>query len=308
MTQKVTQSMLFPEHRNKVILAWIITIIVSFLPDILFTEITGSAPSWLELVKTGILAIAVGMTFIQPKFHLLRNYFILLMAIVLLERLFYSTISGSPTWQGWLNQINDSFIRTLLSTQALRVGIALCMIAILLVLGYKRREFFLVRGRLDAPVEPVRWLGVDRPISWTRFGTILSLAISLGLLLFLLTAGTLSLSSLGSLFPYLPWVVLFSASNAFGEEMTYRASLLTPLDPAVGKQHSLLLTATLFGVWHFYGVPYGVVGVLMAGLLGWLLGKSMLETRGFFWAWLIHFIQDILIFSFMAVGSIVPGG
>ena len=308
MTQKVTQSMLFPEHRNKVILAWIITIIVSFLPDILFTEITGSAPSWLELVKTGILAIAVGMTFIQPKFHLLRNYFILLMAIVLLERLFYSTISGSPTWQGWLNQINDSFIRTLLSTQALRVGIALCMIAILLVLGYKRREFFLVRGRLDAPVEPVRWLGVDRPISWTRFGTILSLAISLGLLLFLLTAGTLSLSSLGSLFPYLPWVVLFSACNAFGEEMTYRASLLTPLDPAVGKQHSLLLTATLFGVWHFYGVPYGVVGVLMAGLLGWLLGKSMLETRGFFWAWLIHFIQDILIFSFMAVGSIVPGG
>ena len=48
--------------------------------------------------------------------------------------------------------------------------------------------------------------------------------------------------------------------------------------------------------------------VVMAGLLGWLLGKAMLETRGFFWAWFIHFLQDVLIFSFMAIGSIVPGG
>lgn len=33
--------------------------------------------------------------------------------------------------------------------------------------------------------------------------------------------------------------------------------------------------------------------------MGWLLAKSMLETGGFFWAWLIHFLQDILIFSFI---------
>jgi len=38
------------------------------------------------------------------------------------------------------------------------------------------------------------------------------------------------------------------------------------------------------------------------------LGKAMLETRGFTWAWFIHFIQDVLIFSFMAAGSISPGG
>lgn len=46
----------------------------------------------------------------------------------------------------------------------------------------------------------------------------------------------------------------------------------------------------------------------MAGSLGWMLGMAMLETRGFFWAWIIHFIQDVLIFSFTAVGSITPGG
>ena len=41
----------------------------------------------------------------------------------------------------------------------------------------------------------------------------------------------------------------------------------------------------------------GIVGALMAGLLGWLLAKSVLETSGIFWAWLIHFLQDVVIYS-----------
>jgi hypothetical protein len=53
---------------------------------------------------------------------------------------------------------------------------------------------------------------------------------------------------------------------------------------------------------------YLVVGVLLASFLGWILAKSMLETRGMFWAWFIHFWQDVWIFSFLAIGSIVPGG
>ncbi|MFH0850449.1 MAG: hypothetical protein V1924_05870 [Candidatus Bathyarchaeota archaeon] len=34
------------------------------------------------------------------------------------------------------------------------------------------------------------------------------------------------------------------------------------------------------------------------GFLGWFLGKSMQETGGFAWAWLIHFLQDVIIFTF----------
>jgi hypothetical protein len=68
------------------------------------------------------------------------------------------------------------------------------------------------------------------------------------------------------------------------------------------------MVAVYFGIMHFYGVPYGVVGVLLAGFLGWILAKSMQETRGLFWAWFIHFWQDVWIFSFLAIGSITPGG
>ena len=67
------------------------------------------------------------------------------------------------------------------------------------------------------------------------------------------------------------------------------------------------MVAVYFGLIHFYGIPYGVVGVLLAGFLGWILAKSIQDTGGFFWAWFIHFWQDVWIFAFMAIGSIIPG-
>jgi membrane protease YdiL (CAAX protease family) len=90
--------------------------------------------------------------------------------------------------------------------------------------------------------------------------------------------------------------------------MTYRASMLATLEPVVGPLQALWNSALFFGISHYFGVPYGVVGVIMAAFLGWMLGKAMLETRGLAWAWFIHFIQDVLIFAFIAAGSIAPGG
>jgi hypothetical protein len=96
--------------------------------------------------------------------------------------------------------------------------------------------------------------------------------------------------------------------NAFYEEMTYKAALLSVLESPVGPRQALYMVAVYFGIGHFYGVPYGVIGVVLAAFLGWILGRSMLETRGMFWAWFIHFWQDVWIFSFLALGSIVAGG
>lgn len=71
---------------------------------------------------------------------------------------------------------------------------------------------------------------------------------------------------------------------------------------------TLFLTAAFFGLAHYYGVPYGIIGVVMSTFLGWMEGKAMLETRGFFWAWFIHFWQDVSIFSFLAMGAVTAGG
>ena len=62
----------------------------------------------------------------------------------------------------------------------------------------------------------------------------------------------------------------------------------------------MAITTVFFGLGHFYGVPNGVPGVLLSSFLGWFLGKSLLETKGFFWAWLLHFLPDVIIFTFYA--------
>jgi hypothetical protein len=36
---------------------------------------------------------------------------------------------------------------------------------------------------------------------------------------------------------------------------------------------------------------------ILAGFIAWFLAKSIHETKGFFWAWLIHFVQDVMIMT-----------
>jgi membrane protease YdiL (CAAX protease family) len=286
--------------------AWTVTLFVSPLPNILWQETTGQAASWLLWPKIVLLLALLAGSRRWPGLAVLRHY--LLVFLVLLTAEWGSGQLAKTAW--WQERFRGqaSFSMIMLGTQLLRLGVALVMAALVLQLKRERRACFLVPGTLNATAHPVWWLGLNQPTSWSRLGPSLAVFISLGLLAFLLLAGQPSLAALGQVWPVLPAVLGFAMLNAFSEELSYRASLLAVVEDAVGSQQALMLTAALFGLGHFYGVPYGVVGVLLAGFLGWLLGKSMLETRGLFWAWLIHFVQDVLIFAFMAVGSITPGG
>jgi len=185
--------------------------------------------------------------------------------------------------------------------------VTLVIIAALFILQKTREKFFLVQGDISAPVEPVRWLGIKNE-HWNILGRNLAVILSLGTLTFLIIAGHPPLDIVMRALPFLPAILLSALLNSFNEELTYKASFLSVLENVVGKDQSLSLMAAYFGIGHFYGIPYGVIGVLMAGFLGWILGKSMLETRGLAWAWFIHFLQDVWIFAFLAIGSIQPGG
>jgi membrane protease YdiL (CAAX protease family) len=90
----------------------------------------------------------------------------------------------------------------------------------------------------------------------------------------------------------IPVAIIIATLNAFIEEFTLRAAPLSVLWERIGKEQALLLTTVYFALGHFYGYPSGVIGILLAGFLGYFLGKSLLETRGFFWSWLIHFLPD----------------
>ena len=55
------------------------------------------------------------------------------------------------------------------------------------------------------------------------------------------------------------------------------------------------ISGILFGLAHIFGMPSGIIGISLAAILGFVLAKSVFEIQGFFWAWLIHFLQDVVI-------------
>ena len=67
--------------------------------------------------------------------------------------------------------------------------------------------------------------------------------------------------------------------------------------PALGAGPALLVTSILFGIGHYYGHPSGLSGIVLASVGGWLLGLSMLGTKGIAAPSLIHGLQDVLIFA-----------
>ena len=90
-------------------------------------------------------------------------------------------------------------------------------------------------------------------------------------------------------------IVPFAAVNAFTEETIFRLPYVTMGDNETNSpMYGLIMGSVVFGAIHFWGVaPNGVVGVIMSALLGFFLAKSIQETKGFYWAFMIHFMLNL---------------
>jgi membrane protease YdiL (CAAX protease family) len=105
----------------------------------------------------------------------------------------------------------------------------------------------------------------------------------------------------GQFWKLLPLVLLFAATNAWSEEIVSRFVIVAGLHGKLSPSVICWISSLIFGVPHFFGTPSGPFGALMAGLMGWLLARSMLETKSLGWALFIHFLQDLVIFGGGAV-------
>ena len=90
-----------------------------------------------------------------------------------------------------------SFTRDYLAVQVWKLGSTVIVLIGLFALGFRRKDAFLVRGQLDAPIAPVKWLGFHRPEPWTHFGTKWIIFLSIGMVVLLNIFGTVHLDSLG---------------------------------------------------------------------------------------------------------------
>ena len=296
------------QANNVLLFAWMIVLLSSGLPKIILQEVFGQTVTTdlQAIISISVISLGLLVTLIWQPLQKLRPFFLLFLVMIAVQWFVFNQVDTLPFFRDRLQ--NPNFNVYMLTEQSLNLLVTMLMIGTLLLIKKKPANFFLATGNLSAPVAPIGWMGVKPGERWNKFGALLAFFISLGTLAFLLLAGKPSIHGISKLLPFLPAILLAAGLNAFNEEMTYKASFLSVLEQPMGRQQSLLIVAAYFGIAHFYGVPYGVIGVLLASFLGWILARSMLETRGLFWAWFIHFLQDVWIFSFLAINAIIPGG
>jgi len=294
--------------RAPLIVAWAATLAASTLTLIPWRELLGGEPGWWWGATAIIVASLSASTLLVEGLRPVRGY------LTIISLIFFLGFGGGwqmglvPLIRGsklWIDSVeNASWVVSALTTHLLRLVIPLTILGYLLARSRSLRDIYLVKGEVSAMAEPSRIIGMNKPEPWTRIGSVFAVIFSAGMVAFTLLSARPSVDVLIRVLPLLPIAAVIAVMNGFNEEFTLRAAPLSELVTAVGKDQALLMTTVFFGLGHFYGVPPNLVGVALAGFLGWFLGKSILETRGFFWAWLIHFVQDVFVFTFLAMAVV----
>ena len=198
----------------------------------------------------------------------------------------------------------NSYLNSHAKYQVLLVFLSVIVLLFLYFQSSNNLKLFLSFGNISAPVEPVEWFGIGEGKTWVFAGLYLCVLITLGTFSFVYFQFRKQKIKAQEIFPYIGWIVLFSLSNSFSEEIIYRLGIIVPLYNILGVDEIILLSAIAFGLVHFGGMPHGLIGMFMAGFLGWFLTKAVVETQGLFWAWFIHFIQDVVIYIGFIVHNI----
>lgn len=96
---------------------------------------------------------------------------------------------------------------------------------------------------------------------------------------------------------YVLLVIPLAASNALVEEVVFRLSYVSAGARLTRTRwYGLVMGSVVFGVVHYWGIaPNGLAGAVASAFLGYVLAKSIQETRGFFWAFTIHLLLDVAI-------------
>lgn len=277
-------------------LAWSLMLAVSDLPDIILHYIGIAIPNWLVYVKVAVditfIVICLLIKSLRPMWLIGLYFMVFFIANWISPFNWWVNLFGKPpTW--------------VLGHLGAQIGGLLALAFVLVTFFLVKRNwsaFFIGKGRLDAKLEKVPWLGIKKGEKWTTFAWIFAGIFAGGMLLFLFLAYFPMMRQVGKVLPLLPAIILLSALNAITEELTFRAPLLASSHEVIGKQHALWLSSVFFGLAHVInGSPQGIIGFVLISLAAYLYGKSMLETGGSFWAIVMHFISDLPVFTFMAL-------
>ena len=199
-----------------------------------------------------------------------------------------------PLWM-----ISENKLLNLTYTMQL-MALPISLVAMTLIYFYKKENFktFFRLGPADTSSAEEN--------NWKFLGPLVAVAFTLGTMSYM-SAGVISKNGQvnASFYKLLPLVLLFAATNAWTEEILTRFVIVSGLYGKLSKGTICWISSIIFGLAHVFGTPNGVFGVIASGGLGWLLAKSVIETKGLGWALFIHFLQDVVIFG---AGAMIVAG
>jgi membrane protease YdiL (CAAX protease family) len=198
---------------------------------------------------------------------------------------------------------SNPVVDTQIKFQSLQLVLAAIVLLPVYLLNPENFSRFFRMGDVNAHISKIAWLGVTGNETWLEIAASIGVFITLGTGIFMF----LQLKKAGVDYRHflfsLLWSIPFSAANAFSEEVIFRIGVVSPLYGIFSVAVIVLVSGVVFGIPHYFGQPSGVIGVLMAGFLGWLLALSLVETQGLLIAWAIHFVQDVVIITSMILMS-----
>ena len=282
------------------IVAWT-AVIGSTLPEIIWQESGHKLSFWFTTIESGCILLAALAALFVPS---LRSLWRFLVAVAFLN-FAWDYIAPSLANLPAVRHVTDNAswgARLFLSRLPTLSGAVLICFT-LIGSGITRRDLFLCKGNPAAPAQPIKFLGLRKPVPWTWLGPAFMLVFALALAPYLYLTVHPNFRVSDRILRTFPWSLAVAVLNAASEEFQFRSVLLAHLREVFRPGEAVLLTAVFFGVGHYYGQPSGPLGAAMAGFAGWIWARSMIDTRGGVWAFLIHMFQDIVIFTFLAVGA-----
>jgi hypothetical protein len=275
------------------IIAWG-AVIGSTVPGIIWQECGHKLGFWFPCVESLVIVAVAG---IASSVQSLRPLVRFLVAVAILNfawRYLAPTLADLPSVRAVTDNATWGARLFLNRTFTLSGAILLCFT--LIGSGANRHDLFIAWGNPAAPVHPLR-------IRWTLLGPIIIVVFALALAPYLYLTVDPNFRLGPRILRNLPWSLAVAVLNAASEEFQFRSVLLAHLRGVFRPAENALLTAALFGIGHYYGQPSRTLGVAMAGFAGWIWARSMIDTRGCVWAFVIHMVQDVVILTFLSVGA-----
>lgn len=284
------------ESRRLITFCWVALLLASSLPSLVLDFVMPGRGDWTLPLQLLILSTMLAATMAERSWRGLTGLLLTLLALAGGHFVSELMLTDLPAWRNWV----ASFAwgpRQVVLLIPLVIPAAL-MLASFLGSGITRRQMFLDIGVLNAPYVASKLFGFRDGNAWWRvaagyIGVVGGLTV-----LIMLTRLLGANIDVEHWFANFGWILLAAAGHALLQELMFRGLMFARLLPLLPPFLALVMVTVFFAVSQ---PTYGLLAVPLLAYVGWLWGKSVLETGGIAWSFAMHWATHTAVLSALAM-------